>query len=97
MSSFLISRYLLKLALFITCIGAVTSFAATALGTAQPLNPILRGFTEGCEDQPQPCWYGIVPGITDIKQAHDLLFKYQYPSECVYFGSDKDIVTNLEL
>jgi hypothetical protein len=35
--------------------------AARALGGTQPTHPALRGFTEGCEGKPQPCWYGIVP------------------------------------
>lgn len=28
------------------------------LGSTQPPNPMLEGFTVGCEGKPQPCWYG---------------------------------------
>lgn len=31
------------------------------LGSTQSIHPALRGFVEGCEALPQPCWYGIVP------------------------------------
>jgi hypothetical protein len=34
------------------------------LGSSQPPQPVLAGFSEGCHDMPQPCWYGIVPGVT---------------------------------
>ena len=37
---------------------------AHLLGRLRPVNPALRGFIEGCEDKPQPCWYGLVPGVT---------------------------------
>jgi hypothetical protein len=33
--------------------------AVLAIGGTQPLHPTLRGFVEGCEEIPQPCWYGI--------------------------------------
>jgi hypothetical protein len=36
--------------------------AATAVGAHQPLPRALIGFTQDCENVPQPCWYGIVPG-----------------------------------
>src|SRR5689334_13677459 len=39
------------------------------LGGTQPIHPALRGFIEGCEDIPQPCWYGIVPGVTTLEDA----------------------------
>lgn len=31
------------------------------VGNVQPMHPALRGFVDGCEGVPQPCWYGIVP------------------------------------
>ena len=64
----MMSRFLLKLALFITFMLTITCLAARAFGSTQALNPALRGFTEGCENQPQPCWYGIVPGITTMEE-----------------------------
>jgi hypothetical protein len=49
------------------------STAMIALGGTQPPHPALRGFIEGCEGVPQPCWYGIVPGVTTYQQADTLL------------------------
>jgi hypothetical protein len=37
---------------------------APVLGSSQQIDPALAGFTEGCEGKAQPCWYGIVPGVT---------------------------------
>jgi len=57
------------------------SLAARALGSTHPPNPALRGFVEGCEDKPQPCWYGIVPGVTAIEDAPSILAQYRLNSE----------------
>ena len=48
------------------------------LGSLQPFNPALEGFIVGCEDRPQPCWYGIVPGVTTIDEANRVLPLYDY-------------------
>lgn len=45
------------------------SFILMTFGSTQPINPTLRGFIEGCEGIPQPCWYGIVPGVTNETDA----------------------------
>ncbi|MEO8610692.1 MAG: hypothetical protein ABI690_22535 [Chloroflexota bacterium] len=29
----------------------------------------MNGFTQGCENKPQPCWYGIVPNKTKFEDA----------------------------
>ena len=55
-------RFYVKLILPIALIFLALTLTARALGTTQPPNPALRGFTEGCEDKPQPCWYGIIAG-----------------------------------
>ncbi len=57
-------RVYVKPVVAITSLLVVLLLISRALGTTQPPNPALRGFIEGCEDQPQPCWYGIVPGVT---------------------------------
>ena len=62
----------LKTALLLLILLLTVSIAGKAIGSLQPPNPVLRGFTEGCEGKAQPCWYGIVPGITDINEAQDL-------------------------
>lgn len=61
--------------LFILLVMAVI---ARVLGGTQPPNPALRGFVEGCEGKPQPCWYGIVPGMTDEESARSNAKKAGY-------------------
>jgi hypothetical protein len=68
----------LKLLSFLACILLALSVAARTLGAAQPFHPVLRGFVEDCDDKPQPCWYGIVPGETTPHQARELLVKHGF-------------------
>jgi hypothetical protein len=48
---------------------ALAGFAARIAGHALPPPVALAGFHRGCEEKPQPCWYGIVPGITETAAA----------------------------
>jgi hypothetical protein len=57
-----LTRFYIKLILPIAFACLIFTLTARAIGTTQPTNPALRGFIEGCENKPQPCWYGIVPG-----------------------------------
>lgn len=61
-------RLQLKLVLWISVLLTCTSFAVRAFGSTQPPNPALRGFTEGCDEQPQPCWYGVIPGVSKFTE-----------------------------
>ncbi|MEO8612110.1 MAG: hypothetical protein ABI690_29705 [Chloroflexota bacterium] len=54
------------------------AFAARAFGTIQFPNPILRGFTDGCEAKPQPCWHGIVPKSTSVVETRQILKDAHY-------------------
>jgi hypothetical protein len=54
------------------------SIAAKAIGSLQPPSPAMRGFIEGCEDKPQPCWYNIVPGISTVEQANKIINGLDY-------------------
>lgn len=72
------TRFLLKLSLILMSTFAVFNVAARALGTLQPPNPALAGFTEGCEGKPQPCWYGLVPGETKAETARNILTNLGY-------------------
>ena len=75
------TRRLLKPILLVTFVFASVSLAARALGSTQPPNLALGGFTVGCEDKPQPCWYGIVPGVTTMEEANQIiagLARYDY-------------------
>jgi hypothetical protein len=69
----------------------VFNLAARALGYAQPPNPALRGFAEGCEGKPQPCWYGIVPGQTSLEVVQQKVEQAGYrrdpdPNTLTYFA-----------
>src|SRR5215211_8272264 len=76
-------RPLLKLAFLITLVLAVTGLSARALGSTQPLNPALRGFTEGCEGKPQLCWYGIIVGETLIEDVFHILEQKGYSTTLI--------------
>jgi hypothetical protein len=63
----------------------VLSATLSALGSAQPPNPALEGFIIGCEGRPQPCWYGIMPGVTTEAEAETLM--QVIPSDPSIFSS----------
>lgn len=90
-------RLILKTALFITVVLLTIQFATQAFGSTRPVHPTLRGFTEGCTDHPQPCWYGIIPTVTTLDTAHSQLEHYQYPLDCVNFLETAGIVTQINL
>lgn len=56
----------------------VVNLAARTLGGTRPPNPALAGFTDGCQNQPQPCWFGVVPGLTTAGDATRLLAAHGY-------------------
>ncbi|MCA0457294.1 MAG: hypothetical protein LCI00_25205 [Chloroflexi bacterium] len=66
-------RFLLKLGFYITFLLVLMTALSHVIGSTQPINPVLRGFTEGCEGQPQPCWYGVVPGVMNLTEGADVL------------------------
>lgn len=70
------TRFYLKLIIPITVVCLTFMLVARTIGTTQPPNPALRGFVEGCEDKPQPCWYGIVPGVTTVEEGQSLFNQY---------------------
>lgn len=72
-------RLLLKSILIFTLTFTAFSLAARVLGSTQPPNPALEGFTVGCEGKPQPCWYGIMPGVTTVEEAKQMLIAKGYP------------------
>jgi hypothetical protein len=60
-------RFYLKYIPLCITIFLLLAMAARALGGTQPPNDAFKGFVEGCEDKPQPCWYGVVPGTSREK------------------------------
>lgn len=73
-------RFLLALTVTLTALTFALAVSASAWGETQPPHPALRGFVEGCEGIPQPCWYGIVPGETLIREAVQMLKARGYQS-----------------
>lgn len=61
-------RLLFGLAFLFTIILMLIALAGRS-AYAQSDNLAVRGFTEGCETQPQPCWYGLVPEQTSFDGA----------------------------
>lgn len=72
-------RIYLRVAIPLIIIFIALNITARALGSTQPPNPALRGFSEGCEGKSQPCWYGIVPEVTTLDELeHNItLSKYE--------------------
>ncbi|HEX2905511.1 MAG TPA: hypothetical protein VHO69_01525 [Phototrophicaceae bacterium] len=72
------TRFLLKITSLLLLVFAALNVTARAVGTLQPPNPMLAGFTIGCEGQPGACWYGIVPGETTVREARAVLSYQNY-------------------
>jgi hypothetical protein len=66
-------RLCCKCALSIILVSGLLTVSARTIGVFQPPNPALQAFTTGCEDIPQPCWLGIVPGKTTEPEIDHLL------------------------
>lgn len=73
------SRLLSKVSLLMTLILTFMSLAVRSFGFTQPYNSAMRGFTEGCQGQPQPCWYGLVPDKTSFDDAVHRIRDYGLP------------------
>jgi hypothetical protein len=69
---------MLRLTSLLSVVFALVNLAARALGGLLPPNPALAGFSAGCESQPQPCWYGIVPETTTMQAVETLLKQSPY-------------------
>jgi len=66
-------RLCCKLTLIGVMVAGVLAVSSRTLGAIQPPNPALQAFDMGCEDQPQPCWFGIIPGKTTESEINQLL------------------------
>ncbi len=71
-------HFYVRLCTTLTLLFTLVSITLIALGSTQPIHPALRGFVEGCEGIPQPCWYGIVPGVTMMEDARSILQNLGY-------------------
>jgi hypothetical protein len=66
-------HFVLRITALMTLLMLSLLFAARVLGGVQSPNPSMAGFEEGCDDQPQSCWYGVVPGVTTEAEIGALL------------------------
>jgi hypothetical protein len=69
-------RFYLKIILLCILALLALNMAARTLGSTEPPNPALEGFTVGCEGKLQPCWYGIVPGVTTVEEATTIFLQH---------------------
>lgn len=52
-------RFYIKLLILLTFILLIPLIIVIGIGMAQPQTLGLQGFTQDCENQPQPCWYAM--------------------------------------
>ncbi len=64
-------RLVIRLSIVMLISSCVFNMLAVAAGNAQPPSPALNGFHADCDNQPQPCWYGIILSETPIGDARD--------------------------
>jgi hypothetical protein len=80
-------RFYIRLAAIVLIpLFVLLAITMSALGSTQPMHPALRGFVEGCEGAPQPCWYGIVPGRTSRSEVSGLILNADYAA--TNYGND---------
>lgn len=69
---------LFNLSAFILIAAGLAACATIQPTEPPPPHPVLIGFDVDCENKPDPCWYGIVPGVTPIEEGLERLQKYVY-------------------
>jgi hypothetical protein len=57
---------------------ATLNMLALVVGQMRRLPPTLAGFITDCDDKPRPCWFGIVPGVTRLADARQILVSQGY-------------------
>jgi hypothetical protein len=71
-------RLCLIYALVFTVILLTMNLIVRVLGSTQLPNAALTGLRTGCEILPQPCWYGIVPGVTTAEEQDRLMQQHNF-------------------
>ncbi|MEZ4670298.1 MAG: hypothetical protein R3E39_20520 [Anaerolineae bacterium] len=74
----MMARLARKPVLFLTLAFTALGLTARSLGSTLPPNPALIGFATGCDHQPRPCWYGIVPEVSSLPDVEMLLNASDY-------------------
>ncbi len=63
------TRVLIAVSLIMLLLFGAASALARVIGARQPANPALDGFDTGCAGELQPCWNGLVPGVSTYDDA----------------------------
>lgn len=71
-------KVILKLSLFLVMVFSSIGFVAQAFGKQQSPNPALSGFTDGCQNTRQSCWYGVLVNQTRVSDAWNILQGQNY-------------------
>ncbi|MBI1281160.1 MAG: hypothetical protein GC179_23745 [Anaerolineaceae bacterium] len=74
----MMTRIYIKLFMFFMMLLSAGALTASVLGRFRSTNPVLDGIVQGCENQPQPCWYGIRPGKTSLEDALQVVSQTDY-------------------
>lgn len=92
-------KVILKLSVFLVMVLSSAGFAAEVLGKQQPPNPALRGFSEGCPNTRQSCWYGVLVNQTRVADAWNILQGQNYllASSLSTAASKQSIFTDQDL
>jgi hypothetical protein len=78
-----LNRLFVLSSLFLAVVLLTANVTAMVVGTAQPEHPVLAGFNQGCHLMPQPCWNGIVPGLTKAAEQIHIMQDSGYIPEVV--------------
>jgi hypothetical protein len=94
-----LSRFFLHTTTALVAAFATVNAIAIAAGNTRLANPAVAGFTVGCHEIEQPCWYGILPGITNGNEAWDLMEQAGYQLVSIApsrYGDEAHIYTQID-
>src|SRR5689334_20565166 len=86
-------RFYLRLVILFIPLFVLFAITMSALGSTQPLHPALRGFVEGCEGVPQPCWYGVVSLRIQVHEVEARLNSVGYSGEYLSNNGSRNYVS----
>ncbi len=94
-----LSRLFLQLTTLLVFGFAAINAIAIAAGNIHMPNPAVAGFAIDCDEPDQPCWYGILPGITAGIDAWALMKQAGYQLVSIApsrYGDEAHIYTQLD-
>ena len=73
--------WVLRWAVWLLLLAGIGVLLSLGAGHMLGASPALDHLTSVCEGQSQPCWFGMLPGVTDVRLARDRLEGLGYASE----------------